>query len=196
MLVLELARQARAPTNTVVSAGHVRDGRTGRCRFEAIGLRHHVSDLITAPTVSLDSDRVLVDIASVDHGLDTGQHALQSALSRITRRVDNVRHENQIAIADIVSWVNRGARSRITKSMQALRQLFIDVDDHRVLLFRIEVVGLEQKALQRHAVRVLETHQFRAAPVERHALSITIANLLKIFKARPGYPDIGKLIEA
>src|SRR3979409_2011435 len=103
MLVLELARQARAPTNTAVGAGHVRHRRAGRRGFEAIGLRHHVSDLITTPTVSLNSDRVLVDITPVDYGLDSRQHALQSALSRIASRVNNVRHENQIAIADIVS---------------------------------------------------------------------------------------------
>src|SRR3979411_492454 len=110
MLVLELARQARAPTNAAVSAGHVRDGSAGRRGFEAIGLRHHVSDLITTPTVSLNSDRTFVDVPFVDHALDSRQHALQSALSGIADRVDNVGHENQIAVADIVSRIDRSTR--------------------------------------------------------------------------------------
>src|SRR2546422_3855324 len=114
MLVLELARQARAPTNAAIGAGHVYDGRAGLRSFEAIGLRQHISDLITAPTVSLDSDRVLVDIAPVEHGLDCWQHAFQSALSRITGRVDNVRHENQVTIADVIRRVDRSARPGIT----------------------------------------------------------------------------------
>src|SRR2546422_11309841 len=102
MLVLELARQACAPTNSAVSTGHVRDGGAGLRGFEAIGLRHHVRDLIATPTVSLNSDRILVHKALVDDGLDSRQHAMQSARSGIASRVNNVRHVIQITISDII----------------------------------------------------------------------------------------------
>src|ERR1043166_9748767 len=98
MLVLKLTRQARAPANAAVSAGHIRDGCTGFGRFEAVRLRHHVSDLITAPTVTLYADVVLIDEAPVDDGLHRGQHTLQSLATGIAGFVNDVRHENQIAV--------------------------------------------------------------------------------------------------
>src|SRR6266536_6547524 len=107
MLVLKLSRQTSAPANAAVSAGHVRDGSSGLRGFEPIRLRHHVSDLIAAPTVSLDADVRLVNKTLIDDGLNCGQHALQSTASRIAGRVDDVRHEDQIAVADVVSRIDR-----------------------------------------------------------------------------------------
>src|SRR5690349_10528899 len=72
-LVLKLPRQASAPANAAVSARHICDERARRRRFETIRLRDHVGDLITAPTVSLDSDRVLVHVAFIDDRLNAGQ---------------------------------------------------------------------------------------------------------------------------
>src|SRR5438132_4789159 len=127
MFVLKLTRQACAPADAAVGAGHVRDRGAGRGGFEAIGLRNHVRDLITAPTVSLNADRVFVDEAFIDDGLDSGQHALHGALAGITGRINDVRHENQVAIADIVSRIDRSAGTRITKSVQALTETLVDV---------------------------------------------------------------------
>src|SRR5437763_16288463 len=118
MLVLKLTRQAGAPADTTVGAGHVRYGGAGRGGFEAIGLRDHVSDLIAAPTVSLDTDRVFVDETFVDHGLNSRQHALHCALSGVAGRVNDVRHEDEITVAYIVSRIDRSARAGITKSVQ------------------------------------------------------------------------------
>src|SRR6185295_16755398 len=105
MLVLKLARQSRAPTNAAVGAGHVRDGGARFGRFEAIRLRDHVGDLIPAPTVSLDADVVLVNESSIDYGLHRREDALQRITSRIAGLIDNVRHENQVAVADVVSRI-------------------------------------------------------------------------------------------
>src|SRR5258707_1371745 len=122
MLVLKLSRQATPPANAAVGARHIRDGSAVLCSFEAVRLRHHVSDLITAPTVSLDADVRFVNKTFIDHGLNGRQHALQSAASRIAGRVNDVRHEDQIAVADIVSRIDRSAGAWIAESMQALGQ--------------------------------------------------------------------------
>src|SRR6185369_6283024 len=72
-LILKLSWQTRAPTNATVSARHVCHESARSRRFEAIRLRDHVRDLITAPTVSLDADRVLIYVTFIDHGLDSRQ---------------------------------------------------------------------------------------------------------------------------
>src|SRR5712671_4739047 len=126
MLILELTRETAAPTNAAVSTGHIRDGGAGLRGFEAICLCHHVRDLITAPTVSLNSDRVFVHKSLVNDSLNSRQHTLQRTWSRIAGGVDNVRHENQIAVADIERRVDRSTRAGIAKSVQALRQSFVD----------------------------------------------------------------------
>src|SRR5258708_36745396 len=113
MFVLELTRETTAPTNATVGAGHVGDGGAGLRGFEAIRLRHHVRDLIATPAVSLNSNRVFGDEALVDDGLDSRQNAFQSARPGIARRVDNVRHENQIAVADVERRVDRSTRTGI-----------------------------------------------------------------------------------
>src|SRR2546426_11020271 len=77
MLVLKLARQATPPANATVGAGHIRYCSPGFRGFETICLRNHVSDLIAAPTVSLNGDVRLVNKTFIDHGLNGGQHALQ-----------------------------------------------------------------------------------------------------------------------
>ena len=195
MFVLELARQARAPANAAVGAGHVRDGCARRRGFEPVGLRHHVSDLIAAPTVTLDSNRVFVHETFVHDGLDSRQYALQRALARIADRVDNVGQENQIAIADVESGIDGSAGRGIAKRVQALRQLFVDVDNHRILACRIEVFGLEQDALQRHAVDVLEIDQFRRAPIELRSLRVAVTDFLEVSEIRTRHPEIGKLVK-
>src|SRR5437764_15425282 len=115
MLVLKLPWQSRAPANAAVGAGHVRDGGARFGGFEAIGLRDHVGDLISAPTVTLDADVLLVNESAIDDGLHRGQDALQRVSSRIAGFVNNVRHKNQVAVADVISRIDRSARSRIAK---------------------------------------------------------------------------------
>src|SRR5207248_552712 len=118
MLVLKLSRQTSAPTNAAVGAGHIRDCSSGLRGFETICLRDHVGDLVTAPTVSLNADVRLVNKTFVDHSLNSGQHALQSTASRIASGVNDVRHEDQIAVTDVVSWIDRSTRAGIAKSVQ------------------------------------------------------------------------------
>src|SRR5438552_18191412 len=142
MLVLKLTRQSGAPANSAVGAGHVRDGGAGRGGFEAIGLRDHVGDLIAAPTVPLNSDRVLIHETLIDDGLNSRQHAFHGALSGIAGRVNDVRHENQVAVADIVGRIDRSAWPGITKRVQTLREAFVDVYVHWLFLFWFEFVYL------------------------------------------------------
>src|ERR1041385_6414922 len=103
MFVLKLSRQTRAPADAAVGAGHVYDRRARFGCLEAIGLRDHVGDLITAQTVSLDTDVVLVNEPAIDDGLNGRQNALQSIAAGIASLVNDVPHENQIAVAHVVS---------------------------------------------------------------------------------------------
>ena len=80
--------------------------------------------------------------------------------------------------------------------MQTLREVFVDVNDHRVFLFWIEVVGLQQQSFQRHAVSIFETDQLAGAPIELHALRVAAADLFQILKIRAGHPDIRKFVKA
>src|SRR5215813_5605663 len=74
VFVLKLSRQASAPANAAVRTRHIRHCRAWRCSFEAISLRHHVGDLITAPTVPLNTDCVLVDKSFINYRLHARQH--------------------------------------------------------------------------------------------------------------------------
>src|SRR5205085_10709737 len=140
--------KSRAPADAAVSAGHVHYGGAGLGGFEAIRLRDHVGDLVTTPTVSLDADVIFVNEAFVDNGLNGGQNALQRIATRIAGFVNDVRHENQVTVAEIVRRVDRSARAGIAKLMKALRQALVDINDHRVLLLRIEVIRLEQQSFE------------------------------------------------
>src|SRR6266545_1327964 len=101
MFVLELTRQARAPANAAVGARHIRNERAWRRGAKPICLRHHVSDLVSTPTVSLYANRILLNDALVDHGLNSRQYTLQGALSRIADCVDDVRQKDKITVADV-----------------------------------------------------------------------------------------------
>ncbi len=80
--------------------------------------------------------------------------------------------------------------------MQALRKAFIDVNDHRILLASIEIVGLEQYSFERHAVGILETDQLRGAPVIRRALCVAVADAFHLAESAVCGPDVRELIEA
>src|SRR5262245_42976146 len=102
MLVLELPRKSGSPSNPTVCAGHIGDDGS-RCRgLEAIGPRQHVSDLVSTPAVALDSDGALVNEAFVDHRLNGRQHAVQRALAGEPNGVDDIRLEDEVAVARIV----------------------------------------------------------------------------------------------
>src|SRR5438045_6023940 len=109
MLVLKLPRQAGAPTNAAVSAGHIRNRGAGFGGFEPVRLRHHVGDLIAAPTVTLYADVVLIDKAPVDDGLHRRQDALQRVTAGIAGLVNNIGYEDQIPVTDVIGWVDRCA---------------------------------------------------------------------------------------
>src|SRR5262249_19630125 len=184
--VLELARQPGAPSASAVGAGHIAPEGAGRGGFEAVGLRDHIRDLITAPTVALNADGVFVDEALVDDRLNRGQHAFERALAGIADGVNDVGHQDQIAVTGVKRGVDRMARTRIDEPMYAFRELFVNVDDHRILPLRIEIVRLDQYAAQRDAVRVLVPHQLGLAPCELIFLLAGVADLLQALEAGVG----------
>src|SRR4029450_2842650 len=104
--ILELSRQPRAPPDAAVGAGHVSHERSGRGGFEPIGLRDPVGDLVAAPTVPLNADGVFVDEAEVNDRLDRGQYAFERALARIADGINDVRHQDQIAVAGVKRGVD------------------------------------------------------------------------------------------
>ncbi len=77
--------QSRAPADAVVGADHVRHRRAGDRGLEAVRLRHHVRDLVAAPRLPVDADRLLVHVALIDHCLNRRQHALDRALAGRSR---------------------------------------------------------------------------------------------------------------
>ena len=79
--------------------------------------------------------------------------------------------------------------------MQTLGESLVDVDDHRILALRIKVLGFQENALERNAIHVFETDQFRGAPVEPGALRIAVTDLLQVLEVGAGDPQIGKLIK-
>src|SRR5436190_22859247 len=99
MFVLKLSGQPCAPTYAAVSARHIRNRRASRRGFEPCGLGDHISDLITAPTVSLNAYGIFIDEAFINYCLNAWQNTLQSALTGMSNRINDVRHKDHIAVA-------------------------------------------------------------------------------------------------
>src|SRR5678809_71893 len=131
MLVLKLARQSCSPANAAVGAGHIRNRRAGRGSLESSRLRDHISDLITTPTVALNSDRLLIDKALVYNRLNRWQNTSECALTRMPDGVNDIRHQYQVAVACVVRGIDRMARPRVHETMQSFRQRLVDVHNHR-----------------------------------------------------------------
>ncbi len=164
LLVLERARHAGAPADAAVGADHVRHRRAGLHRGEHVGPRDQVRDLVAAPRVPLDADPLRIDEALRDDGVDRGDDALLGALARIAGVVDDVGHQHDVAVADVAGDVDARARARRAVAVQPLRQLLVDVDHQRVLLRRVEVLGLGEDRAQLLAVGVAVLHQLGLAP--------------------------------
>ncbi len=161
---LERPRHTSAPANPAVGADHVRDRRPCLHSREHVRARDEVRDLIAAPRVSLDPDPFRIDVTLSDDGIDGGDDALFGALARIARLVDDVGHQHDVAVADIARDVDAGGRIRSAIVVQPLAQLLVDVDHQRILLRRIEVLGLDENRAQRLAVGVDVAHQLRLPP--------------------------------
>ena len=119
-----------------------------------------------------------------------------SALSPgVARLVDDVGHQHDVAVADVARDVDARARVRRAVAVQALGQLLVDVDHQRVLLRRIEVVGLGDDRAQGLAVGVDVLHQLGLAPDVLALLGVGVRDLLHVAEARIADPQIRELVE-
>ena len=146
--------------------------------------------------MTLDTDVGLIDEALVDHGLNGGQNRLQRVLAGLTKGVDDVRSQDQVPVARVVGEVDARPGRGIDEVVDVLRKRLVDVDDHRVLLLRVEPFGLDQPRLQGDTVGVLEVDQFRLPPRERRHLRAAARDLRERLERGAGDVDIGKLVEA
>ena len=101
---------------------------------------------------------MLVDEPQVDDRLHGREHALERALARISDGVNDVGLKHQVAVARVIRHVDRVARARVDEAVQPLREGLVDVDQHRVLLLRIEVLRLDQHPGERDTVQALVAH--------------------------------------
>src|SRR5581483_7302586 len=164
MLVLKLPWNTWAPADAIVSADHIRN-RSARSRgTKTIGTGNHVGDLVPAPAMPLNTDRLLIHKSAVHYFLNRRKHTVQSALSREANLVGDIRFQYQIAVADVVTHIDRMLWAGLDIVVHALRKALVDVHQQRILLLRIEIFRLIERPFQRHAVRALEMNQLRGAP--------------------------------
>ena len=183
-LVLERARHARAPADAAVGADHVRHRRAGLDGAEHVGARDQVGDLVAAPAVALDADARRVDVAHADDLLHGRDDALERALARVADVVDDVRLQHDVAVADVAGDVDARARRRRRVPVQPVGQLLVDVDHQRVLLRRVEVLGLREDRPQHLPVGVAVVDELRAAPDVLRLLRIGVADLREVLEVR------------
>src|SRR5688572_5044683 len=196
LLVLELARTAGAVAHGRGGAGHVADDRTGLGGAEAIRLRDDVARLVAAPRMALEADALLVDVALGDDGVGRGHDAAIRTLAGMAGRVDDVRHEHDVAVARVESRVDDDGRCGRHEAVHDLREALVDVDDHRVLLRRVEVGRLAEHALQLLAVRAAVGDQLGRTPEKRLQLRAADRDLFRRGEFRVGGEDVGELVEA
>src|SRR5436190_19756744 len=94
--------------------------------------------------MALDADPLRIDVALRHDRVDGWNDALHRARARVSGFVDDVRLEDDVAIADVAGEVDARADVRPAVAVQALRELLVDVDHHRILLRWIEVVRLDE----------------------------------------------------
>src|SRR5438045_7633215 len=166
MLVLELPGNCRSPANAVLGAGHVGYRSTGGRGAEAVSLGDHVSDLVSAPTVPLNADGLLIDKSAGNDRVDGGQNTLQRALSRLADGVNNVRLQYEVSVAHIIAGNDGVGRLGFHKSMEVLGQLFIDVNQQRIFLLGIEILRLVEDAFERNTIGIAVVNQLSRSPQE------------------------------
>ena len=120
-----------------------------------------------------------IDEALVHDGLDRRQDALQRALAGVAGRVDDVRHQHQVAVAHVVGDVDGVARRRPDERVHVLREPLVDVDHQRVLLRRVEVLRFIQRRFEWNAIGIAEMDQFARSPQHLFLLWIRVGYLFE-----------------
>ncbi len=179
LLVLEGPRHPRPPADAAVGAGHVDDRRARLDGGEDVGLGDHVADLVAAPAVALDADALRVDETHPEDLLDGRDDALEGARPRVADLVNDVGHEDDVAVADVPREIDvRSGRGRIVP-VEAVGHLFIDVDHEGIFLGRVEVVGLDEDGRQRGPVGVDIVDELGPAPTVIGLLGVGVAHFAR-----------------
>ncbi len=79
--------------------------------------------------------------------------------------------------------------------VQVLREALVDVDDHWILLLRVEVLRLNEDAGEFNAVEVLVVNQLRLAPDEVLLLRIGVSHFAELAEVRVGDEVIREIVE-
>ena len=192
LLVLKHSTSTTAPSNATVGAGHVADRGARFGTGKHVGLGDQVRRLVTAPTVPLHSDVIFVHKALGNQVANTWQDRIGRTRTRLSCLVRNVRNEDEISPAHIEAVANDGAtgRRRIV-TMEVVGVSLIEIDQQRILLVRIEVVGSKQDPVERLAVVGFPVHQFSRSPGVVFLLWIDVAHTFNLFKLSRAGPQIG-----
>ena len=78
--------------------------------------------------------------------------------------------------------------------VEPVRKILVEVRDHRVLLVRVEVLGLVEDALERHAVRRGPRYELRGAPVVLLLKWVRVGDLRELREARAD-PEVREVHE-
>jgi hypothetical protein len=78
--------------------------------------------------------------------------------------------------------------------VEPVRKILVEVRDHRVLLVRVEVLGLVEDALERHAVRRRPRYELRGAPVVFLLKWVRVGDLRELREARAD-PEVREVHE-
>ena len=196
MLVLKLPAPPAAPTDATVGRKHIHYRRAGLNGGEHVGLGDHVSRLVTAPAVALHPDAAAVDEAIVEQAGDARHHAVVRALAGVADAVDHVRVKDHVALAHVVAVVDAAAaRHRCAVAVNSLAAPLVVVDEHRVFVAVVEVVGFDEGAVQGTALVVGPVVALGGTPGEVGLLRVGGGYFFAFVSKVIGEPEIGKLPE-
>ena len=128
-------------------------------------LRDQIRCLVPAPRLALKTEPFGIHIAAREQPLHAGNNRLERARTRVPNLVVNVRLEDEISVRRVVGRIDHVAARRRHVVVQAVRELLVEVRNHRILLGRIEVLRLVEQPLERHAIGANPVHELHRPPV-------------------------------
>ena len=148
-----------------VIADQIGDGCAGNGSGKEIcRVRCEISRIKTAPGMAHDADVLWIDDAHLHDAFCGGGDAINHRDAGVAGFENDVRLENEIALAvDGADVVIGALRGRVV-AVQVVGELFVHVNDHRVFFGGSVTGGIEERALQPFVVAVFVFDEFLAAP--------------------------------
>src|SRR5574344_2124490 len=102
MFVLKLSYRSASPPYTSVSTCHICNRRTchGCFPFKYLWMRNHVGNLITTPTLSVNTDIICICPFVFANLLYTGNNAIESRFAWVSNCIMDIGYKNQISLID------------------------------------------------------------------------------------------------